>query len=554
MADAEESNEEAPPNPEVKPGPPREKHDVWLQGMEICAIDCRAGLLGSTEHPPVPEEDCRKPTHRGEVCVLECKVGNRISLGTAALVITDCEPEKVRWLLTGAHCVTYVEDGELKMVPEMRIRVPSWKPAIKGQTMPVYTPGADAAWEDQRFDDYFLTQDDVWIYPEWLKNRTTLKGTDIALLKLPEISKKEKEQVPRLVIWDRRKQPGRVDGLYYSPYEGMQYKQITDKTPVNTGYVPRPILHKSMKKLLRMVMKHKTEEQLHTYLNKKRVPEDQHQEKIDAIHEHIKGLKAFREAGGDLQHKNIHFHNMGNSHWLIRFKKLTTKSMSGGPIYLDCMMGGICLGQDDDGNEIATALTMPVLDWIHETQLAHGAEGRLFQNGAWVKIVGLTKKPELNGRVGSVCGPGTQPDRLSIVCGHSAAYSIRRRNLEPTENPMEVAMRDPGFRDWQQKVQAYNSPPPESDESDTPELELFDRYTKEPLPYETKRQFKERMKKEEEERKKKVKEARKRAMEERKALEAKKAAEEEKKAAEDDEAMEDEKKVAADSDAHASEV
>ena len=173
----ENSELSMPPQEICEPSiPPREKTDIWLHGMKICAIDAHDGLSGSIIEPPTPVGvDNRKLTHRGEVCVLEAKVGDTVSLGTAVLVITDVEPERVRWLLTAAHCVTYIENGELKFVPEMRIRVPSWKPAVKGQTMPIYEPGAEAAWDDKRFKDYYINQDSVWLYPPYFKHLSPFK-------------------------------------------------------------------------------------------------------------------------------------------------------------------------------------------------------------------------------------------------------------------------------------------------------------------------------------------------------------------------------------------
>ena len=61
------------------------------------------------------------------------------------------------------------------------------------------------------------------------------------------------------------------------------------------------------------------------------------------------------------------------------------------------------------------------------------------QAGCWVRITGLAKAPQHNGKVGKVSAKAAQDGRVGVELGKGQTLSVRLQNLEQAEEPSAVA-------------------------------------------------------------------------------------------------------------------
>ena len=59
--------------------------------------------------------------------------------------------------------------------------------------------------------------------------------------------------------------------------------------------------------------------------------------------------------------------------------------------------------------------------------------------GCWVRITGLAKAPQHNGKVGKVSAKAAEDGRVGVELGKGQALSVRMQNLEPAEEPAKQA-------------------------------------------------------------------------------------------------------------------
>lgn len=126
------------------------------------------------------------------VVVLEAVSGKNISRGTGTLVrkpedwnsnIKENDEYEYEWLLTAAHCVSYLKAKEVIYHEKIRVRIPileKWKdPTINERV-------GDAS---TLFTDYILPivgDKNVFIFDKY-KRGSTSEGTDFALIKIPPL-------------------------------------------------------------------------------------------------------------------------------------------------------------------------------------------------------------------------------------------------------------------------------------------------------------------------------------------------------------------------------
>ena len=94
------------------------------------------------------------------------------------------------WILTAAHCASFVDEGKVCMYDSLRVRVP-----IAAKWDDVKNSGFKTRKPLELFDDItvpILENVTIFVYKRYLRNPTYIRGADIALIRIPKIPRPQR--------------------------------------------------------------------------------------------------------------------------------------------------------------------------------------------------------------------------------------------------------------------------------------------------------------------------------------------------------------------------
>jgi|TARA_B110000881_G_C18385230_1_gene418183 hypothetical protein len=139
--------------------------------IEVIGDEAEAVILGKNE---IKDERIRTilRVKSNFTVLLESTTYTGLYLGSGFLI---CNYDH-SWVLTAAHCVATLENGEIEKMLGVRLRLP---------VLPNYNddgfPHARHKKDDHRFKNYIINNNAIHIYPIYIEDESSRGGTDVGM-------------------------------------------------------------------------------------------------------------------------------------------------------------------------------------------------------------------------------------------------------------------------------------------------------------------------------------------------------------------------------------
>ena len=100
------------------------------------------------------------------------------------------------WVITAGHCIGNTESGEIERMNRVRIRCP-----VLPHYNEIEKPHARFKSDDNRFINYYVSKEDLFIYPFYYNDKNCRNGTDLGMILLQESYHSKTDALDVTKIW-----------------------------------------------------------------------------------------------------------------------------------------------------------------------------------------------------------------------------------------------------------------------------------------------------------------------------------------------------------------